>query len=178
MAKKQRFFDCRERSAVRNMAKAQATVEFLMTYGWALLALIIALGALAASGVLSPSYLVSEECSFGSTMRCSSALYNEGANTKILLNITNGFPYEIRVSRLELASTDGANIFSGFAADQAMASGDSVVYAGTLTSQLPKGSVKKFSGNITYVSCAPEIGGCGTASHVITGRVTAKVLER
>jgi len=161
------------------MAKAQATVEFLMTYGWAILALIIALGALAASGILSPSYLVSEECTFGSNIHCASALYNEGSSTKLLLNITNGFPYEIKISTLSLITTDGAQTFSGFAADKQIKSGDSFLYTGTLTSQLPKSSVKKFVGNITYVSCAPELGeDCGTNSHTVTGRLTAKVLEK
>ena len=161
------------------MAKAQATVEFLMTYGWAILALIIALGALAASGILSPSYLVSEECTFGSSVHCASALYNEGASTKLLLNITNGFPYEIKVSKVELITTDGTQTFSGFATDRQIKSGDSFLYTGTLTSQLPKNSVKKFTGNITYFSCAPELGGdCSANSHIITGRLTVKVLEK
>ena len=45
--------------------RGQATIEYLMTYGWAILALIIVLGVLVFSGLLSPTYLISEECNFG-----------------------------------------------------------------------------------------------------------------
>ncbi len=40
-------------------------------------------------------------------------------------------------------------------------------------------AVKRFSGSITYVSCAPEINatGCSTLEHTITGRVVGRVLE-
>lgn len=36
------------------MKKGQAAMEFLMTYGWAILVVLIAIGALAYFGVLSP----------------------------------------------------------------------------------------------------------------------------
>ena len=38
--------------------KGQAAMEFLMTYGWAILAAIIAIGVLAYFGVFSPGKLV------------------------------------------------------------------------------------------------------------------------
>jgi uncharacterized protein (UPF0333 family) len=36
------------------MRKGQAAMEFLMTYGWAILVVLAAIGALAYFGVLSP----------------------------------------------------------------------------------------------------------------------------
>ena len=160
------------------MAKAQATVEFLMTYGWAILALIIALGALAASGILSPSFLVSEECTFGPSVHCTSALYNDGDSTKLLLNITNGFPHAINISDVQFVASDGITA-SGSVATRLIASGGSTLYTGTLSSPLQANSVKRFSGNITYASCAPELGeGCSATTHTITGRLTAKVLQK
>lgn len=42
---------------VREQRKGQAAMEFLMTYGWAILAAIIAIGVLAYFGVFSPSRL-------------------------------------------------------------------------------------------------------------------------
>lgn len=159
------------------MAKAQATVEFLMTYGWAILALIIALGALAASGILNPSFLVSEECAFGPSIHCASALYNEGPSTKLALNITNGFPYAINLSGIQFTTSDGISV-AGSVPNTLVPSGGSVLYTGALSSPLQTNSVKKFAGNITYFSCAPEIGGCSANPHTITGRLTAKVLQK
>ena len=42
--------------------KAQAAMEFLMTYGWAILVVLVAIGALAYFGVLSPEKLLPEKC--------------------------------------------------------------------------------------------------------------------
>ncbi len=42
--------------------KGQAAMEFLMTYGWAILVVLAAIGALAYFGVLSPSKLLPSKC--------------------------------------------------------------------------------------------------------------------
>ena len=44
------------------MRKGQAAMEFLMTYGWAILVVLAAIGALAYFGVLSPSRLLPSKC--------------------------------------------------------------------------------------------------------------------
>ncbi|PLW79434.1 hypothetical protein C0585_07850 [Candidatus Woesearchaeota archaeon] len=44
--------------------KGQAAMEFLMTYGWAILVVLAAIGALAYFGVLSPDKLVPEKTTF------------------------------------------------------------------------------------------------------------------
>lgn len=44
--------------------KAQAAMEFLMTYGWAILVVLLAIGALAYFGVLDPSRLLPESTTF------------------------------------------------------------------------------------------------------------------
>jgi hypothetical protein len=52
--------------------RAQAAMEFLMTYGWAILVVLIAIGALAYFGVLSPEQFLPEKCviSTGSGLFC------------------------------------------------------------------------------------------------------------
>ena len=42
--------------------KGQAAMEFLMTYGWAILVVLVAIGALAYFGVLSPDKFLPERC--------------------------------------------------------------------------------------------------------------------
>ncbi len=44
--------------------KAQAAMEFIMTYGWAILVVMVAIGALAYFGVLSPDRFLPERCVF------------------------------------------------------------------------------------------------------------------
>lgn len=52
------------------MRKAQSAMEFLMTYGWAILAVMVALGALAYTGVINPMNFLPNSCIASSTWTC------------------------------------------------------------------------------------------------------------
>ena len=52
------------------MKKAQAALEFLTTYGWAFLVILIMIGALAYFGVLNPKGLLPGRCTFGPEVDC------------------------------------------------------------------------------------------------------------
>lgn len=58
---------------------AQAAMEFLMTYGWALLVVLVVIGALWYMGVLNPESNVPDQCNLGSGFTCAgAATYNDG----------------------------------------------------------------------------------------------------
>ena len=71
------------------MKKAQAAMEFLMTYGWAILVVLIAIGALAYFGVLSPERFLPEKCviATGSGLFCEDHSAAAGTVTLRLKNI-------------------------------------------------------------------------------------------
>lgn len=50
--------------------KAQAAMEFIMTYGWAILAVTVVIGALVYFGIFSPAKFLPETCSFPSELTC------------------------------------------------------------------------------------------------------------
>lgn len=50
--------------------KAQAALEFLMTYGWAILVVLVSIGALAYFGVLSPEKFLPAKCTLQSGITC------------------------------------------------------------------------------------------------------------
>jgi len=50
--------------------KSQAALEFLTTYGWAFLVILIMIGTLAYFGVLSPSKVLPNRCLFGAEFQC------------------------------------------------------------------------------------------------------------
>ena len=50
--------------------KAQAAMEFLMTYGWAILVVLVAIAALAYFGVLTPTKFLPERCTMPSGIAC------------------------------------------------------------------------------------------------------------
>ena len=54
----------------RIFKKSQAALEFLTTYGWAFLVILIMIGALAYFGILNPSKILPNRCSFGVEFQC------------------------------------------------------------------------------------------------------------
>lgn len=65
--------------------KSQIALEFLMTYGWAILVVMVALGALAYFGVLNPSRVLPERCLFGNGINCQDyILYSNNFSLSLL----------------------------------------------------------------------------------------------
>lgn len=61
------------------MSRGQAATEFIMTYGWALLAVLVAMGALAYFGVWSPKSIMPDTCDIGVPFTCYEyAAYRDG----------------------------------------------------------------------------------------------------
>ena len=58
------------RKFVKFSRKSQAALEFLTTYAWAFLVILIMVGALAYFGILNPSKLLPDRCNFGSEISC------------------------------------------------------------------------------------------------------------
>ena len=50
--------------------KSQAALEFLTTYAWAFLVILIMVGALAYFGILTPGKLLPNRCTFGTEIAC------------------------------------------------------------------------------------------------------------
>ena len=66
--------------------KAQAAMEFLMTYGWAILVVLAAIGALAYFGVLSPDRFLPEKCTMPSGIACLDFRYSGTAIEMVIQN--------------------------------------------------------------------------------------------
>ena len=72
-----------------DIRKGQASIEFLTTYGWAIMAVIVAVSTLAYFGIISPSRQLPEKCLFGNGLTCRDALITAGASAGTgSLNIT------------------------------------------------------------------------------------------
>jgi len=67
--------------------KGQAAMEFLMTYGWAILVVLVAIGALVYFGVLSPSKFLPDTCSVGQGFACDD--FKVDATTVQLIVVNN-----------------------------------------------------------------------------------------
>jgi len=67
--------------------KGQAAMEFLMTYGWAILVVLAAIGALAYFGILSPEKFLPEKCILEPGIDCTGF---KVAPTETTIVIRNG----------------------------------------------------------------------------------------
>ena len=83
------------------MKKAQAAMEFLMTYGWAILVVLIAIGALAYFGVLKPEKFLPEKCviATGSGLFCDDFT---ASGTTVTLRIKNILTDTVTISGIGL----------------------------------------------------------------------------
>ena len=88
----------------RKNNKGQAAVEFLTTYSWAILALIIALAALAYFDVFDGDRFTQEVCSSGSQLQCLESFVD--SDGLFQLRIRNTYPVDVEVTQVN-AVIDG-----------------------------------------------------------------------
>ncbi|HLD15289.1 MAG TPA: hypothetical protein VJB94_01790 [Candidatus Nanoarchaeia archaeon] len=70
-----------------NNKRGQAALEFLMTYGWAILVVLIAIGALAYFGVLNPKGILPKSCILAPGFNCDDFIVkSDGTGTFIIRN--------------------------------------------------------------------------------------------
>ncbi len=89
------------------MKKGQAAMEFLMTYGWAILVVLAAIGALAYFGVLSPSKHIPESCIFQQGIACVDFKVTE---TEVTLYLRNGYAQDIDLHNITVGNCNPAII--------------------------------------------------------------------
>ncbi|MBL7050897.1 hypothetical protein ISS04_01910 [Candidatus Woesearchaeota archaeon] len=82
--------------------KAQAAMEFLMTYGWAILVVLIAISALAYFGVLNPSRFLPESCTLVPGMSCIDFKADGATNTTTIV-IQNGMGQDLNVFKINMS---------------------------------------------------------------------------
>ena len=83
--------------------KAQAAMEFLMTYGWAILVVLIAISALAYFGVLNPSRFLPESCTLVPGLSCVDFKVSDN---DITLVIQNGMGTDLADFSVTIADDD------------------------------------------------------------------------
>jgi YVTN family beta-propeller protein len=84
--------------------KLQSAPEYLMTYGWAIVLIAVALGALYALGVFNPSFYVSQQCLLSSGLSCS--IVTMGTNGMLTLNVYQSTGSQINITAASCNSND------------------------------------------------------------------------
>jgi hypothetical protein len=143
--------------------KAQAAMEFLMTYGWAILVVLAAIGALAYFGVLSPDRFLPEKCTLPSGVAC---LDFTGTAATVTLVIQNSAGFDMQSVNVYVNSTT-ANFGCTAAGDTTLTDGEKDTYTCT-TGGLASG---KFKGTLSigYTNAQTSM------NHVKAGELILKI---
>jgi hypothetical protein len=119
--------------------RAQAALEYLVTYGWAIVAILVVLGALTYFGFLNPSRYLPARCDFGAQLECVDYRLEEldGYNGCALLQLRNNFGDGIRIYDISVLD-DNSEWGYGNAAD----CGGPAIPSGKYM-QIAKGNISK-----------------------------------
>ena len=137
--------------------KSQAAMEFLMSYGWAILVVLVAIAALSYFGVLISDRLVQKKCFIESGIACADFTIQEDSVTLVL---RNGRGEDITVSDITVGNCSGTG--SGF-----LKNGEQALFVVTGCTNVVS---EKFKGevNLTYT-------GESGLEHIDAGKVQGKV---
>ncbi|MCX8200451.1 MAG: hypothetical protein N3G76_03195 [Candidatus Micrarchaeota archaeon] len=93
-----------------NGRRAQSSVEYLMTYGWAFIILLAVIAILYSFGVFNPQQYMGEECLFQPSLQCKSMSFSTKGDFSLVLS--NGLGYRITITgaSLDLLSTGQKNV--------------------------------------------------------------------
>lgn len=153
------------------MKKAQAAMEFLMTYGWAILVVLAAIGALAYFGVLSPGNLLPDKCTLspGFDIIDCKASQPDG----LLISLFNGLGVDTDSTVIYINTTGGSAIGCVELWDAGpLANGaTTVTHPFCLANFSGSQEGQRFDGNIKVVY---EKSG-ETLNHTVTGKIQIKV---
>lgn len=87
------------------MKRGQAAVEYLMTYGWAFMAILITLGALNYFGVLDVDNLRGQSCDFPPGIMCDEYVlgpFNDAPNVDAYFILTNTHGADLEITSFTL----------------------------------------------------------------------------
>jgi len=176
------------------MKKAQGALEFLMTYGWAFLVILIMIGALAYFGVLSPTKFLPERCTFGSQFICKDYIitYDDSVpptNVDVTLKLQNNLGQAIYVNStvtnvtsadgfdgciITIKDSTGLDIGTEGLTPTAVPDGGYFIVYGTDCTSLggmTPGTKYKLNTNVVYYAATSS----GVFSHTVQGEVFANV---
>ena len=84
------------------MKKGQAAMEFLMTYGWAILIVLLAIAALAYFGVLGPGKYIPSSCVLETGLASTDFKVVGGVDSQITIYVRNGMGQDLRNFTLQV----------------------------------------------------------------------------
>ena len=84
-------------------------MEFLMTYGWAILVVLAAIGALAYFGVLSPDRFLPDKCTANPPFACTQYKASAGSTHDIHFLLQNSAGVDMTILSVDMSCDGGTS---------------------------------------------------------------------
>jgi hypothetical protein len=138
------------------MRHGQAALEFLATYGWAMLVVLISIGALAYFGVFNAGDAQPESCLMSTGLACGGyQLKSIGQDTQLTLYLKNSFGKAIKLQEITITphfSIDATDCDQRNLNGQRLENGHetAIICNYTSSTSLLDGEKQKLSVSLTY----------------------------
>ena len=151
--------------------KAQAAMEYLMTYGWAILIVIIVAAALYALGVFNPAtWTGTRSTGFANIGQPTDWMMNSSGIFNITLKNSLGQSITINQVTADCGSGSSDVYLSTNAGSPTIGSGSSIEYYNDTCATMTQGSSFSFTISVTYTK------GGGVYSQTDSGTVTGQAV--
>jgi len=141
-------------------------MEFLMTYGWAILVVLVAIGALAYFGVLNPSRFLPSSCAVAPGIGCDDHIITAATSQLVLRNGLGDDLTAVTVSMAGCTNSAEADGDDAWNDGEVLGGADGI----TVTACTNGAAGSRFKGDVTVT----YTGGSGLA-HTVTGEITTRV---
>src|SRR3989338_6220967 len=111
---------------MKMMKRAQAATEFIMTYGWAILVVLAAIGALAYFGVLSPDKFLPERCTFPAGIDCIDKAVITASTGDVQIALKNNIGHQIGIESASATDDCASGSLSSPAASTQVANNEQI----------------------------------------------------
>lgn len=163
--------------------KGQAAMEYLMTYGWVLISILVIIAVLISSGIFNTGKFINQECKITPDFPCLTPVREQiGGTYKIRFNVTNGLGHTIVLQGIKMRDlTTGVEInnaggsptgYVNVVGSLRLSPGDSIVVAAEFNGQAP-GELRTFYLNFDYQRINEN--GIPTDIRFVSGRIKAKI---
>ena len=150
------------------MRKGQAAMEFLMTYGWAILVVLVAIGALAYFGVLNPGQFLPRQCLIGPGFSCTDfSVVADGSWTVI---VRNGVGETVTVVDLDLSGITPGGAGAGSCAPASVSAGQTTTCTGAAGSVTAGTAGDRVQATLNF-----DYTGSGGLAHTLSGTLTTEM---
>ena len=157
--------------------KSQAALEFLTTYAWAFLVILVTIGALYSFGAFDFSKFLPQRCLFPSQFECIDYSFMGAPVNEVRLRLANNLGENIRVTSFSITNDAvnplGCSSLPASPIDWARDTERDFVFSGCQNGVFIIG--ERTDAKITMKYCSPLTAGC--PEHTVNGKITAVVIE-